>query len=42
MTVTDQKKKLRKQMLFKRARLSKSAKKKYDEWICNLLKFSNE
>ena len=37
MTVTDQKKKLRKQMLFKRAKLPKLAKQKYDEWICNSL-----
>ena len=37
MTLFEQKKKLRKQMLFKRARLSKSLKPKYDDWICNSL-----
>lgn len=37
MSITDQKNILRKEMLVKRAKLLKSAKKKYDEWICNSL-----
>ena len=37
MTVTDQKKKIRKEMLFKRSILSKSTKLKYDNWICHSL-----
>lgn len=37
MTVTEQKKKLRKQMQLERAKLSKFAKTKYDEWICQTL-----
>ena len=37
MKVTDQKKKLRKQMLSMRAKLSKPFKQKYDEWICDAL-----
>ncbi|MFT4536229.1 MAG: 5-formyltetrahydrofolate cyclo-ligase [Saprospiraceae bacterium] len=37
MTVTEQKKDLRKQMLIKRAKLPKSAKVQYDQWICDLL-----
>jgi 5-formyltetrahydrofolate cyclo-ligase len=34
MTILDQKKALRNQMLFKRATFPKSIKPKYDEWIC--------
>ena len=34
MTIVEQKKKLRKQMLFKRAKLDKQKRKKYDQWIC--------
>ena len=37
MTVSDQKKNLRKQMLFKRAKLSKLAKAQYDQWLCQWL-----
>lgn len=37
MTITDQKKNLRKQMLLQRAKLSKPTKKKYDLWICQSL-----
>lgn len=37
MTVIEQKKALRKQMLVKRARLNRKAKKKYDQWICDSL-----
>ena len=37
MTISDQKKKLRKQMLFKRAKLPKQVKEKYDQWICDSL-----
>lgn len=37
MPVIDEKKTLRKKMLLKRAKLVKSAKKRYDEWICNSL-----
>jgi 5-formyltetrahydrofolate cyclo-ligase len=34
MTIVEQKKQLRKQMLFKRAKLAKQEKKKQDQWIC--------
>ena len=37
MTVIDQKKDLRKEMLIKRAKLSKSEKAQYDQWICDAL-----
>lgn len=34
MNISDQKKKLRKEMLAKRAKLSQQNKEKYDQWIC--------
>lgn len=37
MSITNQKKILRKEMLLKRAKLLKPAKKRYDAWICNSL-----
>ena len=37
MGIIDQKKDLRKQMLIKRAKLPKSAKVQYDQWICDAL-----
>ncbi|MFT5263278.1 MAG: 5-formyltetrahydrofolate cyclo-ligase [Polaribacter sp.] len=37
MTIIDEKKKLRKQMLSKRAKFPKPYKRKYDQWICNSL-----
>jgi 5-formyltetrahydrofolate cyclo-ligase len=33
----EEKKELRKQMLFKRAKLDKQEKEKYDQWICEKL-----
>lgn len=37
MTIRDQKKKLRKEMLAKRGKLSLQTKEKYDQWICESL-----
>lgn len=37
MTIIEQKKELRKQMLFKRAKLDKQEKAQYDQWICEKL-----
>lgn len=37
MTISDEKKELRKRMLVKRARLPRRIKKEYDQWICNSL-----
>ncbi|MCB0653171.1 MAG: 5-formyltetrahydrofolate cyclo-ligase [Saprospiraceae bacterium] len=37
MTITDQKKKLRKQMLLQRAKLDQQKKTKYDHWVCQSL-----
>lgn len=37
MSIIDEKKILRKEMLLKRSKLLKTAKKKYDDWICNTL-----
>lgn len=37
MTITEQKKELRKEMLLKRAKLNKQEKEKQDQWICESL-----
>ena len=37
MTITDKKKKLRKQMLLQRAKLDQQKKTKYDHWVCQSL-----
>ena len=37
LTVIEQKRELRKHMLFKRAKLDKQEKQKYDEWICQTI-----